>query len=493
MPITEGFPQFTPKQLKALEAARTHKYTLYGGGGGSGKSMWLRWWNVFYLISLFRNFGLKNVGVGLFCEDYPALENRQIQKIKAEFPSWLGVWNASRRTFTLTEKWGSGIITCLNLDDPSKYRSAEFAAIAIDELTMNKREIFDNLSWRIRWPGVDKPKFVAATNPTGPGHLWVKKLWVDRNFKDESEALKSEDFAYVQALPTDNPHLPATYFTETLASLPEFMRKALLHGSWDVIEGQYFSQWREDIHVKPQRQFVEGVTDKWGIPTSWQRVGGIDWGRAKPWAAVEAAIDEDGRLIVYRGVAEAGWEHQQQAEWLMSGAPGVTWFADDACWSKGAANSTEARAMDVSHYELWVKYGASNIMKAKKGDRIPRWQHMAGFLKCMPNDSKRAWIEFVDVPGLRGDHGPIVTIPKLIHDKNCPEDIDTTIDDHAGDCVSYLLLSRPSPTITIDEKKRPYVAGDYFADKVEVEQPEYEFPDDDDSRLDSGSPIASRW
>ena len=347
-------------------------------------------------------------------------------------------------------------------------------------------------------------KFVAGTNPTGPGHGWVRKLWVDRDFRNEPDALKMEDFAYVPAKATDNPFLPSSYFTQTLASLPEFMRKALMDGSWDVIENQYFLEWNGDLHVRAPRPVQEDITDKWGIPLSWQRVGGIDWGRAAPWAAHEAAIDPDGRVIVYRSVAETQWDHERQADWLRAGSPKVTWFADKACWAKSAANSKESRAMDMSHAELWGKYGATNIMPAVGGDRVAGWQHVSAFLKKMPRILKveakkktedqltaddyepdRAWIEFFDVPGLKGDHGIISTLPRLVRDPNRPEDVDTECDDHAADALRYLLQSRPSPTQTA-KRKNPYKKGDWFSRRGEVELDE-----DGDPIWPTGNPKAT--
>ena len=89
-----------------------------------------------------------------------------------------------------------------NLDDPSKYQSAEFAGIAIDELTKNTFETFEILRGSLRWPGISWRPFLAATNPGGIGHLWVKALWVDRSFTGFPQLKdRAKDFAFVQALP----------------------------------------------------------------------------------------------------------------------------------------------------------------------------------------------------------------------------------------------------------------------------------------------------
>ena len=44
-----------------------------------------------------------------------------------------------------------GVICFRNLDKPSKYLSSEFAAIAIDELTLNDQSVFDFRRMRLRW------------------------------------------------------------------------------------------------------------------------------------------------------------------------------------------------------------------------------------------------------------------------------------------------------------------------------------------------------
>ena len=48
-----------------------------------------------------------------------------------------------------------------------RQRAADFAAIAVDELTRNEEETFHFLRSRLRWPGIDRPKFLAATNDSG--------------------------------------------------------------------------------------------------------------------------------------------------------------------------------------------------------------------------------------------------------------------------------------------------------------------------------------
>lgn len=222
---------FFPKQLEALEASKRFKFTLYGGSVGSGKSRWLRWACIYWLIHFYGKYNLMGVRAGLFCEDYPSLNDRQLSKVKYEFPEWLGTYNEQKHEFTLAKDYGSGVIAFRNLDDASKYLSVEFAVIAIDEVNRNPKSVFDMLRSRLRWPGIKNTKFIAACNPLG--EAWVKNLWVKRMFPpDEKEQY---EFVYVPALPTENPHLPQEYF-KSLESLPDVQRRAYLEGQWDAFD-----------------------------------------------------------------------------------------------------------------------------------------------------------------------------------------------------------------------------------------------------------------
>ena len=222
---------FFDKQKEAQEASKRFKFVLFGGSVGSGKSRWLRWMMVYWLIKFFNKYKQKGIRGGLFCEDYPSLNDRHLTKIKFEFPAWLGVWNEMRKEFTLAPEYGSGIIAFRNLDDPAKYLSVEFAVQAIDEINRNQKPVFDMLRSRLRWPGIKDVKFLAGCNPMG--EAWVKNIWVKRLFPPEEK--EQYEFVFVPALPTDNPYLPQEYY-KSLESLPENQRKAYLEGNWDAFD-----------------------------------------------------------------------------------------------------------------------------------------------------------------------------------------------------------------------------------------------------------------
>ncbi len=385
--------------------------------------------------------------VMLACEDFPALKDRQVTKIKSEFPPWLGVLaenSIEGLSFRLNDEYGGGIIALRNLDDVSKYASSEFAAIAIDELTKNPKEIFDQFRSILRWPNITDVKFIAGTNPGGIGNAWVKKLWVDRDF--EAHETQANQFAFVQAFAKDNPTVTAEYMAQ-LQALPPALRKAYLEGSWDTFEGQWADEWNREVHV----------CDPFVIPAHWRKFRCGDHGRTAPTAWYWVAVDEDSNAWVYREYHRAGVDADVNARSVadLSGSDiqdGRYWFSvlDSACWSKHGGETiaeiyerngviAEPSSKDrhagaaLMHEFLRWKTPESVYRREKKlgdGDKLPAGCTLdKGFVVHSPK------IRF-----FKTCVRAITTIPTLVMDEHDPEVPDTGGDDHAYDALTYGLM-----------------------------------------------------
>jgi phage terminase large subunit len=414
----------TEKQKEAFAATLKHRFMLYGGAGGGGKSYFLRWWGIRELLRLFGSTKIRNIRIGLFSVDYPTLTDRQISRINAEIPAWLGRLRETRAegyNFKLHERFGGGTIALRNLDDPSKYRSSEFAAIAVEELTENPKEAFDDLRFRLRWPGVPRPNFAAATNPGGPGHEWVKRLWIDGDFPDELKPLAHE-FKFVRAFAQDNPHLSNQYYQDLL-TLPEDKRKAYAEGDWDIFAGQYFSEWRDEVHV----------VEPFRIPAHWKVWLACDWGFEAPFVALWLAQSPDGELFVVHEVSGTRLRVKEQAQMIFSGNTHLGrgpefCILDSACW-----DDSRGKSIAQQFQELGIDFRRSTK------NRLGGWQKVRQLL-AWEKDADGNLVSSPRLKVFRSCRGLIRTLPAQVHDKNRVEDIDTKGNDHWVDALRYGLM-----------------------------------------------------
>ena len=437
----------TPRQEEFLKATDSYKYPLFGGAKGGGKSYILRWGLVRKLVKWAKE-GHLGVRVGLFCEDYPALKDRQITKMAKEFPEWLGTLADSQiegMSFKLKKEFGGGVIALRNLDDPSKYASSEFAIGAIDELTKNRREVFDQLRPIIRWPGIENTGLWGGTNPGEIGHEWVKKLFIDRQFSLEDPS--GEQVHFIKSLPTDNPHNAQSYLQD-LQRLPEKLKKAYWDGNWDVFEGQYFSEWDRDQHV------IAPIT----IQAHWKRYRAYDHGRENPACCSWYAIDSDGHVYKYRELYIRGLDVDQLAqkikEMSLTYHPATGQLVPEYYEYSVADPAIFAKLGYVDRYggqtiaETFAHHGVTFLPASNR--RIDGWMLMHQYYRWDENNKPKMQYFSTCRDSIR-------TIPSLIHDEYRPEDLDTRGEDHAADTDRYFLMSihegvSPKP-MTDTEKK----------------------------------------
>mgnify|MGYP001573982523 CR=1 FL=1 len=437
-----------PKQRELLDllwrgvSVGDPEYILYGGAAGGGKSHILRWGALYVLARIFHEYGLRGVRVGLFCEDYPALRDRHLDHVKA-WDNSLGTYNESTHNFTLAEALGGGMISFRNLDDPSKYSSAEFAVIFVDELTKNLRTTFEELRARKRWPGVPHSPFIAATNPKDRGLPWVRKLWIEGDFSgDLDRSLKGHPFTFIQAVATDNPYLPPSY-VETLSSLGPTLRQALLDGDWYIFQGAAFPEFSRALHIVPPAE----------VDYHWRRIAGHDWGYEHPGHHLWAAIDPMGGVVIYR---ELAFRHLDPAEVAQSilyhqgtDAPTVTW-ADPSCWG-------ERRASDLSQEQIQLLDQAGKLQLSKADQYRQAGLQMQSAVNARIAGKGRIHTLLRD----RGDGVPYLrimeTCPILIKtmqniqlDPDRIEDVLTDylptddVQDHPYDALRYLVMGVPT-------------------------------------------------
>ena len=230
-----------PNERQAQFFASRATFTAYGGARGGGKSWALRR----------KLVGLCLCYPGIHClllrRTLSELKSNHVYPMLREYGAILR-WQAGEMAFIFPN--GSRIDAgyCDSDRDLLRYQGQEYDVIAIDEATQFPEMHFLMLSACLR--GVrDFPRRMYLTcNPGGVGHAWVKRLFIDREFRAGERA---EDYCFIPARVWDNTVLlraDPTYVRK-LEGLPERLRAAWLDGRWDVFEGQFFSEFDEARHV----------------------------------------------------------------------------------------------------------------------------------------------------------------------------------------------------------------------------------------------------
>jgi hypothetical protein len=430
----------TPKQREALGS--TARFTLYGGALGGGKSYLLRWAALRAALHSFANYGVRGAQVMICCEDYPSLRDRQLVKFETEILKyqWLGEYRSSVRAFRLFPEYGGGSVCFRNLDDPSKYASSEWFWIGWDECTLlpnGERAFLDLATKRLRFPPIPTEDclFMGTCNPTGPGIGWVKRRWIDRMYPDD-EDVDPADYRFIQSLVTDNPHIDDGY-RKRLLSLPEKEKQALLYGSWDALEGAFFTEFSKDVHVEEPFTIPEGVGTFYGS---------FDWGFSAPsafllhwiyaghWHIIaEMYVTRQSTLDLARGIKAVCGKNK----------PSII-PADPSIWTKHP--DTGASIAGVLLQQGIPVYPGNN-------DRVNGWSRLREWMRpydVLPENGKM--VPF-GTPLKRTSRfhiwntcpNTIRVFPNMMHNKLKPEDLDSDGEDHIPDSARMLAMHLPPP------------------------------------------------
>lgn len=230
-----------PNEKQAEFFRSTARFTAYGGSRGGGKSWALR---------------RKLI---LLCLRYPGIHCLIIRRTLFELNqnhvtpllSEIGRsvrYSAQEHIFRF--KNGSridlGYLSCES--DTLRYQGQEYDIIAIDEATQLTEYAFASLKGCLRGVGKYPRRMYLTCNPGGVGHAWVKRLFIDRDFR---EGERPEDYKFIRASVWDNKVLTERdpEYVHNLESLPEKLRAAWLDGRWDIFEGQFFPEFSREHHV----------------------------------------------------------------------------------------------------------------------------------------------------------------------------------------------------------------------------------------------------
>lgn len=479
-----------PGSQEAFLASSPIFEVLFEGTRGGGKTDCLL---MSFCMHVGKGYGAAWKGI-LFRQTYKQLTD-VISKTKKWIPQ---IWpeakfNHSEHTWT----WPSGEQLLLRQfskeDDYWNYHGHEYPWIGWEELcNWANDKGYKKMFSCCRSSMSGMPRMVrATTNPSGPGHNWVKhrfkpqsmNMKVRKDLIDEDGLVEPPRLTIRSHIDENRALLEADpdYKQKIAASAEnEAQKKAWLHGSWDIVSGGMFDDvWDPKYNV----------IDPFFIPDRWKITRSFDWGASKPfsvgWWAVSNGEDvqlRDGswrstiKGDVFRICEWYGCQPNKPNEGLNILATEITegivqrelewgWRERGTTWCrvKGgiadsqifAAENGNCIATDMKikvRLDDGNKYPGIQWMAADKrpGSRVTGWTQVRQMLKnAGPNkklDSegnvlavfpreKAALFVFSNCTAF------IDTVPVLPRDEKNPDDVNTDAEDHVADEVRYFIRS----------------------------------------------------
>ena len=443
MPVEEQNIVFKPNvgpQTDFLAAGE--REVLYGGSAGGGKSYAM-------LADPLRYMGHPSFS-GLLLRHTTEELRELIYKSKEIYPQiWKGIkWSERKMQWEAPSGARLWMSYLDREDDVLRYQGLAFSWIGFDELTQwASPYAWNYMRSRLRSVASDLPVYMrATTNPGGPGHQWVKKMFIDpapygkqfnatdiesgnvlsypKGHTKSGQPLFKRRF--IPARLSDNPYLSAQGDYETmLLSLPEHQRKQLLDGDWDIKEGAAFSEFDRNIHV----------IEPFAIPRNWVKFRACDYGYGSYSGVLWFAVSPDEQIIIYRELYCSKVLAADLADMILDAE------ADDGNIKYGVLDSS-----------LWHKRGDTGPSLAEqmtmRGCRFRPSDRSKGSRVSGKNEIHRRLQvdEYTEEPRIvffNNCTNTVSQLPSIPLDKKNPEDVDTRAEDHLYDALRYGIMSRP--------------------------------------------------
>jgi hypothetical protein len=433
----------------------TARHTAYGGARGGGKSFAMR--RKMVLLAM----RYPKLRLLLLRRTLQELRENHLLPLQSDLLGYAD-YKKDERTFLFPNGSRLTLGYCDSDSDVLQYQGAEYDVIGFEEATQFKEEWMLFISTSLRTTKQSfKPRIYYTCNPGGVGHAYIKRLFIDRRFREGEDP---NDYVFIPARVFDNHVLMQADpdYVKRLQALPEHKRRAHLEGDWNVYEGQVFEELRCDPAHFSDRLFTH-VIDPFTPPAAWRLYRSFDFGYAKPFSVGWWAKDGDGRL--YRILELYGCAPREANV-------GVRWTPEEIF--------REIRRIEGEHPFLQGRRieGVADpaIWDASRGESIAETAERFGiYFERGDNRRVAGWMQIHNrlvfdergVPMLyvfRTCREFLRTLPTLQYSKTYPEDVDSDLEDHIADETRYLCMMvpmlpdrgrAPSPVILTDPLDRP--------------------------------------
>ncbi len=364
----------------------------------------------------------------IFRRTYPDLEKSLIRVSIEIYPMQVASYNSSKHMWTF--KNGSiidfGYID--NEKDVYKYQSAEYDVIRFDELTHFTEYMYIYMISRCRGANNYPKGLKSSTNPGGIGHSWVKARFIDIGQPNIVHQFAEGSRIFIPSLVQDNMFLlenDPDYVTR-LDNLPEKERKALKYGDWDIFDGQFFSEFRRDIHV----------IEPFEIPSTWKRFRTRDYG-LDMCATLWIAMDWNMNAYAYKELYKPDLIVSDAAKQIndMTNEKIDCDYAPPDLWNRN-------KDTGKSTSDIFAESG--QYLTKADNNRVQGWLAVHEWLKVFEDEQGQLTSKlkiFNNCTNL------IRTLPAVIHDEKNPNDVSTEPHEltHMPDALRYFCTMRQLP------------------------------------------------
>ncbi len=417
----------TEKQYAFLNAGETE--VLFGGAAGGGKSYGQL---VDALVTALRYPASKQL---ILRRTYPELEKSLIRVSLGLFPREIYRYSAQSHTGAFQNGSVIDFGYCANENDVFRYQSAEYDVIRFDELTHFTEFQYIYLLSRLRGATACPKQIKSSTNPGGIGHAWVKSRFIDPSPPMTPFGEGELSRIFIPARVDENRFLLAgdPAYKERLLLLPERERRALLFGNWNLFEGQFFHEFREEIHT----------CEPFRIPKEYRRYRSIDYGLDRL-VCLYIAVSPAGDCYVYREVTGSDLVISAAAEAI-----------------KASEDTGEEIYETLAPPDLWFRSQETGKTKASLF-----YENGIAFTRSS-NDREAGWLAVKELLRLRRDGTPRLrifrtcrelckTLPQLESDRKKPGDVKTVPHEitHAPDALRGFCISHFRANTREAEKAR---------------------------------------
>lgn len=304
----------SPRQEEFLRAQS--RFVAYGGARGGGKS-----WAVRQKALL---LALEHPGIRLLLlrRSYPELRENHIRPLRA-LAGEAAVYKETEKAMDFCTGSRLKFGYCDSEGDVLQYQGQEYDVIFIDEATQFTEFQFTTLTACLRGANSLPKRMYLTCNPGGVGHDWVRRLFVDREYRPTEQP---GDYTFIPARVYDNAVLMRQDpgYVKLLENLPEDLRRAWLEGEWDLFAGRFFPEFRRELHT----------VEPFAVPRHWRRYCTMDYG-LDMLAGYFIAVDDDGRAWVYREIYESGLIASQAAGRILACGEAVEeYLAPPDLWNR---------------------------------------------------------------------------------------------------------------------------------------------------------------